>query len=106
MKYNIKYFLIELFFKGWIPLIILAHLTNLFFYGEFATIKLTIKSFVSQIILSLVIMYLLKGFKGLFKEFKEMWIDGNIGQRIFIILGWIFVVYGVYYRAKISGSFK
>ena len=106
MKYKIKYFLIELFFKGWIPLIILSHLTNLFFYGELATIKLTLKSFISQIILSLVVMYLLKGFKGLYYEYKDWYNESGLLGKIIMFLGLGFVLYGVYSRAKMSGSFK
>ena len=106
MKYKIKYFLIELFFKGWIPLIIFFNISSLILYKEFITIKINFKSFISQIILSTIMMYLLKGFKGLYYEYKDWYNESGLLGKIIMFLGLGFVLYGVYSRAKMSGSFK
>lgn len=106
MKYKIKYFLIELFFKGWIPLIIFFNISSLILYKEFITIKINLKSFISQIILSVIMMYLLKGFKGLYYEYKDWYNESGLLGKIIMFLGLGFVLYGVYSRAKMSGSFK
>ena len=102
MKFNIKKWLFNYLIYGYFVNIIIVIITNYFFRDYLINKKEILGSFITCI----VVMPLSLGFKGLFKDFKELWINGSIGQRIFIILGWIFVLYGVYYRAKMSGSFK
>lgn len=102
MKYNIKKWLFNYLIYGYLVNIIVVVVTNYFLKDYLINKKELLGSFITCI----VVMPLSLGFKGLFKEFKDLWINGSFLQKTFIILGWIFVVYGVYYRAKISGSFK
>lgn len=66
----------------------------------------TIRDILYDLFLSFIVMIIFYPFKNLYYEYKEIWKTAELDRKIFIILGIIFIVYGVYYRAKISGSFK
>ena len=69
-------------------------------------INLKLKNILYDILFTLLTMFLLYPFKKLFNDYKEAWKTAELDRKIFIVLGIIFVVYGVYYRAKVSGTFK
>ena len=97
MKYKIKKWLFNYLFYGYfISLIVI----NIYSFFEFKELNFSWKILRGNFFVAFLIMPLSIGFKGLFKDFKELWINGSIGQRIFIILGWLFLLYGFYSRIK------
>ena len=96
------HYIINLFFIGVIPFLIISNIINLFLNGEFIFIKnYNIKSFFSLVIMALFVKYTLQGFKGLYYEYKNWYNESGLLGKIIMFLGLVFVVYGVYYRAKI-----
>lgn len=100
-------YIINLFFTGVIPFLIISNIINLFLNGKFIFIKnYNIKSFFSLVIMALFVKYTLQGFEGLYYEYKDWYNESGLLGKIIMFLGLGFVVYGVYYRAKMSGTFK
>lgn len=100
-------YIINLFFTGVIPFLIISNIINLFLNDKFIFIKnYNIKSFFSLVIMALFVKYTLQGFKGLYYEYKDWYNESGLLGKIIMFLGLGFVLYGVYSRAKMSGSFK
>jgi hypothetical protein len=101
-KFNLRKWIFNYLIYGYLVNIIVVVVTNYFLKDYLINKKELLGSFITCI----VVMPLSLGFKNLYYEYKEIWKTAELDRKIFIILGIIFVVYGVYYRAKISGSFK
>ena len=102
-KFNLRKWIFNYLFYGYFISIVFINICNYIFYRKFDLSFTTLRG---NIVIGFFIMFLSLGFKNLYYEYKEIWKTAELDRKIFIILGIIFVVYGVYYRAIISGSFK
>ena len=98
-KFDLKKWIFNYLIFGVIPYFLLA----LFFD---TLDSFTVRDIFYDLFLSLVVMIFFYPFKNLYYEYKEIWKTAKLDRKIFIILGIIFVVYGVYYRARLTWSFK
>lgn len=101
-KINFKKWVFNYLFYGYSINIIIVIVVNFIFKAPIITKQEIIGSFAT----AFIVMPLSIGFKNLFFEYKEIWNKSRIDRKIFIILGLAFVVYGVYYRARLTWSFK
>lgn len=97
MKYKIRKWIFNYLFYGYFISLIMI---NVYFLIKFKKFNFSWQILQGNFLFCLVVMPLSIGFKGLFKDFKELWINGSIGQRVIIVLGWIFLLYGFYSRIK------
>lgn len=102
-KFNLRKWIFNYIFYGYFIALLIVIIYNLVKFKEFG---INFKILKGNFIVAFIIMPLSLGFKNLYYEYKEIWKTAELDRKIFIILGIIFVVYGVYYRAKISGTFK
>ncbi|MBC2856821.1 hypothetical protein H3N56_10250 [Cetobacterium sp. 2A] len=101
-KIDLKKWLFNYLFYGYFLSLLILNFYSYISYDEFS---FSFKILKGNFIIALIIMPLSMGFKNLFFEYKDIWKNSKVSKKIFIVLGLIFVIYGVYYRAKISGSF-
>lgn len=97
MKYKIRKWIFNYLFYGYFISLIFLNVYSLF---KFKELNFSWQILRGNFFIAFLIMPLSLGFKGLFKDFKELWINGSVGQRIIIILGWILLLYGFYSRIK------
>ncbi|MGL4358661.1 MAG: hypothetical protein ACRCSY_08195 [Cetobacterium sp.] len=102
MIFKIKKWLFNYLFYGYFVNIMIVIITNYFFRDYLINKKEILGSFITCI----VIMPLSLGFKGLYYEYKDWYNESGLLGKIIMFLGLGFVLYGVYSRAKISGTFK
>ena len=103
MKYKIKKWLFNYLFYGYfISLIII----NIYSFFESKELNFSWKILKGNFFVAFLIMPLSIGFKGLYYEYKDWYNESGLLGKIIMFLGLGFVVYGVYSRAKISGTFK
>lgn len=96
-KFDLKKLILNYIIFGIIP-----YFSVTLYFSSWKDLKINYYDFFN----CFIVMLLYYPFKSLFFEYREIWKTAKLDRKIFIILGIIFVVYGVYYRAKISGSFK
>lgn len=92
-KLNLKKWILNYIYFGVIPYCLLRFYFKVPMYFK-------LKNILFIILYSFVAMIVFYPFKSLYFEYKEIWKESGIAKKIFIVLGLIFVVYGVYYRAK------
>lgn len=92
-KLNLKKWILNYIYFGVIPYCLLC------FYFKLP-MHFRIRDILYDLLYSFVAMIVFYPFKNLYFEYKEIWKESGIAKKIFIVLGLIFVVYGVYYRAK------
>lgn len=102
MKYKIKKWIFNYFVYGYLVNIIVVIVTNYFLKNCLINKREILGSFITCI----VVMPLSLGFKGLYYEYKDWYNESGLLGKIIMFLGLGFVLYGVYSRAKMSGSFK
>lgn len=102
-KFDLKKWIFNYLFYGYFISIVFINICNYIFYKKF---DLSLRTLKGNFMVAFLIMPLSLGFKSLYYEYKEIWKTAELDRKIFIILGIIFVVYGVYYRAKLTWSFK
>ena len=98
-KFNLRKWIFNYVFFGVLPYFLLS-----LYFGTLE--YLGVIDIFYDLFLSFIVMLFFYPFKNLYYEYKEIWKTAELDRKIFIILGIIFVVYGVYYRAKVSGTFK
>ena len=99
MKYKIKKWIFNYLFYGYFISLIIINTHSFLIFKEF---NFSLKILKGNFFVAFLVMPLSLRFKGLFKDFKELWTNGSIGQKVIIILGWIFLLYGFYSRVKSS----
>lgn len=93
-------YLINLFFTGFIPMMIIINIMTYIQYKEFILgINTEIRGLISALIGSFIVKYLIKGFIELYYGYKEIFKTRSIGISILTTILTIIMVYGVYYRA-------
>lgn len=102
MKYKIKKWIFNYFVYGYLVNIIVVIVTNYFLKDYLINKREILGSFITCI----VVMPLSLGFKGLYYEYKDWYNESGFLGKVIMFLGLGFVLYGVYSRAKMSGSFK
>ena len=102
-KFNLRKWIFNYLFYGYFISIVFINICNYIFYKK---LDLSLRTLKGNFMIAFLIMPLSLGFKSLYYEYKEIWKTGELDRKIFIILGIIFVVYGVYYRARLTWSFK
>lgn len=102
-KFDLKKWLFNYLIYGYFLSLLILNIYTFVLYKEFSY---SFKILKGNILVAFFIMFLSLGFKNLYYEYKEIWKTAELDRKIFIILGIIFVVYGVYYRARLTWSFK
>lgn len=97
MTRKLKKWIFNYLFHGYFISLIMI---NIYYIIKFKELNFSWNILKGNFLFCLIVMPLSIGFKGLFKDFKELWINGSIGQRVIIVLGWIFLLYGFYSRIK------
>ena len=103
MKYKIKKWVFNYLFYGYFISLIFLNIYSLFKFKEF---NFSWEVLRGNFFVAFLIMPLSMGFKGLYYEYKDWYNESGLLGKIIMFLGLGFVLYGVYSRAKMSGSFK
>lgn len=103
MKYKIKKWIFNYLFYGYFISLIMI---NIYFVVKFQKLNFSWQILRGNFLFCLVVMPLSMGFKGVYYEYKDWYNESGLLGKIIMFLGLGFVLYGVYSRAKMSGSFK